>query len=103
MDLFLFAFSFIFSFIFIILGFVRESAVLELVGSISFIIIAIMLLTTNLQMTYVYYPYSNATLVETTYNFAEETALPVGYLFLFFGALVSIYGGKLILFGKAGA
>lgn len=103
MDLIVFAFSFVFSFIFIILGFYKESAVLEMVGTISLMILSIMLMTTGFQYTLSDYPWQNSTMVETTYSFAEESTVPIGWLFFIFSVMINLYAGNLILFGKKGA
>ena len=103
MELVLFSASFLFSLIFIILGFYKENSVLALVGGISFMIVSLFLITTQLQVTEVGFNEEYMNFTETTYTIAEESSVPVGYLFLFFGALVFLYSGRMILYGSSGA
>ncbi len=94
--------SLLFSFIFLIMGFLKGSSPLALIGSISLMIVSISLLVTGVQTTD-FTIISNETLgytaVETTYSFGEESSVPMGMLLTIFSILTLLYSGKLILYG----
>lgn len=106
MDALLFSFSFVFSFIFILIGYAKESSVLEVIGSLALLMTSIFLASTNLQTTLVALP-TNATLanqtVVKTVTYASETAPAVGFMFAIFAIFNLLYSGYMILYGKKGA
>ena len=92
----------VFSFIFLILGFLKESSPLALIGSLSLMIVSISLLVTGVQatdFTIISNETLNYTAVETTYSFGEESTLPTGMLLTIFSIMTLLYSGKLILYG----
>ena len=100
MDLIILGISFVFSLVFIILGFSKRSPPLALIGSITLMFLGIFLWTTGIQTTLADYPYSNSTLVETTYSFGEESVFPVGFMIFIFSLFIVLYSMKIWLYGE---
>ena len=72
MDLLLFAFSFPFSFFFIILSYWKEDRNLNIIGSLSLVTVALILLGSGLQQTEIVKT-TLLTVVNTTYNYTTNT------------------------------
>jgi hypothetical protein len=103
MDVILFGFSFLFSFILFILGEVNESAPLGLMGSISLMIMSLLLITTQLQATdLVVTNYTNTTntYAPKTYSFASESTGATGWLMFLFSWVLVFYSMRAYLFGS---
>jgi c-di-AMP phosphodiesterase-like protein len=102
MEIIIFLASLFFSLLFIVVGWILENANIVLIGSITLMVVGVFLFSSELQ-SYNEYVIYNETLdyevVTNTQSFGDETSTPIGIMILFWGAILTLYAGRIFLYG----